>query len=286
MPRSCRRQAAARSLEVGRRVDAERGVVDARAGDPHAGLQRAQLFQASPGAPAASPAARRSAPARRGGRRRCRYGASAGRRPRGSARARSRAPAHRAAAVERAGGLHHRGQRRLLLRIDRRDQRRDIEAGIRERRQHGAQIRRRDARQVALQVHHHVVPALRIERPPAPRARGRSRAAAPDRSAPRCRRRRAPPRRSRRRRRRPRPGRSPPRAPRSSTCTIIGRPWMSASGLPGSRVEAMRAGMTTIGFTGARRDGLMGKVVSLWCAHLMEAHGRAQRLGRRASARA
>ena len=36
----------------------------------------------------------------------------------------------------------------------------------------------------------------------------------------------------------------------SSTCTIIGRPWISASGLPGSRVAAMRAGMMTIGFTG------------------------------------
>ena len=42
--------------------------------------------------------------------------------------------------------------------------------------------------------------------------------------------------------------------PRSSTCTIIGLPWMSASGLPGSRVEAMRAGMMTIGL-----HGLMGK---------------------------
>ena len=34
----------------------------------------------------------------------------------------------------------------------------------------------------------------------------------------------------------------PPRA-RRSTCTIIGVPAMSASGLPGSRVEAIRAGM-------------------------------------------
>ena len=36
---------------------------------------------------------------------------------------------------------------------------------------------------------------------------------------------------------------------RRQTWTIIGSPWMSASGLPGSRVEAMRAGMTMIGFT-------------------------------------
>jgi hypothetical protein len=33
-------------------------------------------------------------------------------------------------------------------------------------------------------------------------------------------------------------------------CTIIGRPWMSASGLPGNLLDAMRAGMMTIGFTG------------------------------------
>ena len=30
---------------------------------------------------------------------------------------------------------------------------------------------------------------------------------------------------------------------RRSTCTIIGAPWISASGLPGRRVEARRAGM-------------------------------------------
>ena len=35
----------------------------------------------------------------------------------------------------------------------------------------------------------------------------------------------------------------PAAAARRSTCTIIGSPAMSASGLPGSRVEAMRAGM-------------------------------------------
>ena len=38
--------------------------------------------------------------------------------------------------------------------------------------------------------------------------------------------------------------------PRSSMCRIIGLPSMSASGLPGRRVEAMRAGMTTMGFKG------------------------------------
>ena len=39
--------------------------------------------------------------------------------------------------------------------------------------------------------------------------------------------------------RRPRPAASA----RRSTCTIIGVPAMSASGLPGSRVAAIRAGM-------------------------------------------
>jgi hypothetical protein len=34
---------------------------------------------------------------------------------------------------------------------------------------------------------------------------------------------------------------------RRSTCTIIGCPAISASGLPGSRRAAMRAGITTIG---------------------------------------
>jgi hypothetical protein len=30
----------------------------------------------------------------------------------------------------------------------------------------------------------------------------------------------------------------------------MGRPWMSAIGFPGSRVEAIRIGMTTMGFMG------------------------------------
>ena len=45
-----------------------------------------------------------------------------------------------------------------------------------------------------------------------------------------------------------RDGADPGGAGASRTCTIIGRPWMSASGLPGRRVEAIRAGMRTIGF--------------------------------------
>ena len=43
--------------------------------------------------------------------------------------------------------------------------------------------------------------------------------------------------------RRPRPGRVPAASRPPQTCTIIGLPAMSASGLPGSRVEAIRAGM-------------------------------------------
>ena len=36
----------------------------------------------------------------------------------------------------------------------------------------------------------------------------------------------------------------------STLQALIGRPWISASGLPGRRVDAMRAGMTTTGFMG------------------------------------
>ena len=70
-------------------------------------------------------------------------------------------------------------------------------------------------RQIALQVHHHVVPPSRIEFGQRGVHAIGAATAAPDRSAPRGRRRRAPRRRSRRRRRPPRPGRYPPRAPRS-----------------------------------------------------------------------
>ena len=51
-------------------------------------------------------------------------------------------------------------------------------------------------------------------------------------------------RRSPRNRSPPRPCRGSAACARRMTCTIIGSPAMSASGLPGSRVEAMRAGMT------------------------------------------
>ena len=48
---------------------------------------------------------------------------------------------------------------------------------------------------------------------------------------------------------------------RRQTWTIIGSPAISANGLPGSRVEASRAGITTIGFAGAPTDELLGTVL-------------------------
>ena len=148
---------------------------------------------------------------------------------------------HRAAAVERAGRLHHRGQVRLLVRLDRRDQGGDIErrdppaASARRADSAGGMVGRSPCRFTTTSCRPCGSSARQRGVHPVRAARQRR-----DRSAPPCRRRRAPHRRSRHRRRPPPPGRYPPRAPRSSTCTIIGRPWMSASGLPGSRVEAMR----------------------------------------------
>ena len=51
----------------------------------------------------------------------------------------------------------------------------------------------------------------------------------------------------------PAPVRSPASTARRQTWTIIGSPWISARGLPGRRVEAMREGMTMSGFTVVRR---------------------------------
>ena len=49
---------------------------------------------------------------------------------------------------------------------------------------------------------------------------------------------------------------------RRQTCTIIGAPLISANGLPGSRVDAIRAGMRTIaalcGMAALRVPGLTG----------------------------
>ena len=72
--------------------------------------------------------------------------------------------------------------------------------------------------------------------------------AAPDRSAPRGRRRPGPPLAISGSPQATATGPIPACLPHSSICTIIGLPPMSASGLPGRRVEAMRAGITMIGF--------------------------------------
>ena len=48
-------------------------------------------------------------------------------------------------------------------------------------------------------------------------------------------------------------GPTPAATARRHTCTIIGAPAISASGFPGSRVEASREGIITIGFEGAVR---------------------------------
>ena len=195
-------------------------------------------------------AARRSGRARRGGRRRCRYGASAARRPTGSAArekysagetARPRSNAQAAFTTDGSVGL--------LVRRDRCDQGGDVEGRVGQRRQHGAQIDRRDraAGRPAGSPRRRGGRAGRAR--PARRAPGRSRAAGsgsvitavppPARTASAI---SASPQATA-------TGPISASRPRSSTCTIIGLPWMSASGLPGRRVDAMREGMTTIGFT-------------------------------------
>ena len=106
-----------------------------------------------------------------------------------------------------------------------------------------ADVGRRERRQVALHVDHDAGAALRIDDAAAPRRCGRSRRHGRRGSSPRGRRPFPPPRRSPRNRSRPRPRRASAASARRSTCTIIGLPAMSASGLPGSRVAAMRAGI-------------------------------------------
>ena len=165
---------------------------------------------------------------------------------RGSRRGRNRARARRRGRVEGAGRLDDEEARGLLGLRSARPGSRCRSPGSASGRQHGADLHRRDGRQVALQVDHHVVPPCGSSRPARP-AHGPSRAAERGRLAPRCRRRRGPPRRSLPRHRRRRRGRYPPRRARSSTCTIIGMPAISARGLPGSRKEAMREGIMMIG---------------------------------------
>ncbi len=73
-------QYAAGGFEVGRGVDAAGDAVDDGDVDPHPGLQRAQLLELLLLLQRGAAAAPRTAPARRGDRRRGRCGGSAGRR--------------------------------------------------------------------------------------------------------------------------------------------------------------------------------------------------------------
>ena len=70
---------------------------------------------------------------------------------------------HGAAVLEHAGGLDEGGVGRLLRRLDRGHQGRDVDRRIRERTDHGAQGRWVQCRRVALHVHHHVMPGLRVQ---------------------------------------------------------------------------------------------------------------------------
>ena len=116
-------------------------------------------------------------------------------------------------------------------------------AGILERLERRADDRRIDGRQVALDVDDGLDLAVGIERDQRLEDAVRARFVVDARhhrlEAMRAHRvRDALPYRS------PRPrGRARPRAARPATWTIIGAPAMSASGLPGRRVEAMRAGI-------------------------------------------
>ena len=93
------------ALQIGGRVDAERAAL-ARGRSRCACRPPARATApASRAAPAATRAARRSAPARRGDRRRCRCGASAGRRPRGSSAGEIQRPRRRRAGRNSTGGL-------------------------------------------------------------------------------------------------------------------------------------------------------------------------------------
>jgi hypothetical protein len=92
---------------------------------------------------------------------------------------------------------------------DRRGDGGDVDGGIGQRRQRRANRRRLDRREIALNVDDDVVAARGIEQTNT--------------------------------------GPMAAASARRSTWTIMGRPPISASGLPGSRVEASRAGITTMG---------------------------------------
>ena len=177
--------------------------------------------------------------------------------PRDRLRARNTAPARPSRPRSNAQAAFTNGRSvGLLLRVDRRHQRADVERRVGQRRQHQcADTPAGCVGKIALQVHHHVVPPLRIEL----RQRGvhavRAATAAPDRSAPPRRRRRAPHRRSRRRRRPPPPGRYPPRAPGPARARSSAGRGCRPAACPAAGWRPCGTGMTTIGFTWALRMG-------------------------------
>ena len=137
------------------------------------------------------------------------------------------------------------GREVLLLGVDLRGQRRDVHGGVLQRRQHLADVVGRDGREIALEIDHDLGLARPDRASASPRGCGRSRRGAPGGSSR--------PRRHGRSRRRRSPRVSvatatrpmPAASARRITCTIIGWPAISASGLPGRRVAAMRAGIST-----------------------------------------
>ncbi len=153
--------------------------------------------------------------------------------------------------LEGAGRLDDARRRRLLRVEDRRRQGRDIDGGIVERGKDGAEVGGRDERQVALQVHDDVVHAGWVERGERgvdAVGAGRQRRVRQHRDAARVPHGIGDLWLGAGDRDRPDPGLQ---RHASTTWTTIGRPARQASGLPGSRVLAMRAGITTMGFTGA-----------------------------------
>ncbi len=246
-------------FEVGRGVDAARHGVDDGDVDPHAGLQRPKLLELLLLLQRRGRQRGRSAPAPRGDRHRGRCDGSAARRRQGAvARVKYSARSRRGPIGEPTAFTTF-GLVVFLLGVDLGGQRRDIDRGIVQRRQHVADIVGRNGREIALQIDHDLGLALGIELSPAPRRSG------PSRTGDRVRVITA----------------SPPwdltaaaisgvsvatatrpicaASARRSTWTIIGRPAMSSSGLPGRRVAAMRAGISTkvrvsvIGERGQRR---------------------------------
>ncbi len=181
--------------------------------------------------------------------------------------------------AKRAHRLYHRRKSGLLVGCDWTHECGNIHRRVGERGEHGAQGGRGNGREIALEIDDDLGSAAPGRWSRRPRAPGPTPKAAPDRSAPRA--------------HRPRPqataisaspqatstGPMAASSARSSTCAIIGRPWISASGLPGSRLAAMRAGITTIvSNNGRSADGIMGHVtagrdgcsaswVSLRCGH-------------------